>query len=129
MPTDLLGGLRLGRIQDGAAPGLIPWCKDVSVRSAPASAAAAARPAAAAGSAGSAVLKEAAVAYIDGDLAALPSCSLSLSFTTIPGVHLPFRCCFTAPAMSTELDELASDLHANPEVGYEEVRKPCPSPP
>ena len=83
VPRNLLGDLNLTRIEDGCAPGQIPWCAEVHPEP---QQAVAASPVAAPPASGA---KSIAMQVIDDE--------------------------------TDELDKIAADLWANPEVGYEEV--------
>jgi amidohydrolase len=83
VPRNLLGDLNLSRIQDGYAPGEIPWCSEVKPEP---EVVVAAAPVAASSASGA---KTIALQVIDDE--------------------------------AVELDKIAEDLWANPEVGYEEV--------
>lgn len=83
VPRNLLGDLNLARIQDGYAPGEIPWCTEV--------------------------MPEQQVV-----VAATPAAASTVSSAKLIAMQV-------IDDEADELDRIAADLWAKPEVGYEEV--------
>ena len=96
VPRSLLGDLALKQMQDGCAPGEIPWCSEV-------------KPAAAAATAAASMVKVAPGAAVPA--AAAAAVELSAGKTTA---------WYKIDAEKDELDAIAYDLWQHPEIGYEE---------